>query len=505
MNSTKFIHIADLHLGKRQYNNNERYNDYFRVFKWVLDLAIREKVDFILISGDIFDNRKVEPSVLTEVFYIIRKFKSKCQKQLNRDIHLICIEGNHDNPIYSEQSWMTFLADLDLIILLSGKYDNNLKKIIFNPYDYKTHRGGRIQINNVNIYGLPFYGSSTSHLFQPIREAINTDNSNLNILMMHFGIEGQDPTKSGIKISENLRHLHDRVNYLALGHFHKQYLLPMEEPWIFNPGSLEITDIKEVFKDFTRGAFLVECTGKEFQWKSLKCDNGDVNQDLIPNRKFLGISQIDISNESSFDETIEHVLETLKRWGIQIKNSEMAVDVNDLNYPIVYFNIKGKINYSRLDININRLRQEIMEKFAILEVRIFSPYLISTLDEIRVPNEKKTIGEIENEVFIAIIKENPLFKDMTQEVVELMKNLKAELIARNPNFLTLKNFIKDWCVHNSRVFNIPIDGLKPKLSDPKEVTKNDGEISTIINEEIDDELDLDDYIDDIDNNPEEVD
>lgn len=505
MNSTKFIHIADLHLGKRQYNNNERYNDYFRVFKWVLDLAIREKVDFVLISGDIFDNRKVGPSVLTEVFYIIRKFKSKCQKQLNREIHLICIEGNHDNPIYSEQSWMTFLADLDLIILLSGKYDNNRKKIIFKPYDNKTHRGGMIKINNITIFGLPFYGSSTLHLFQPIQKAIKDNNSKINILMMHFGIEGQDPTKSGIKISENLRYLHDRVDYLALGHFHKQYLLPVEEPWIFNPGSLEITDIKEVFKDFTRGAFLVEFSGKEFQWKSLKCDNGDVNQDLIPNRKFLGISQIDISNESSFDESIEYVLDILKKSGIPIKETEMAVAVNDLNCPIVFFNIKGEINYSRLDVNITKLRQKIMEKFAILEVRIFSPFLISTLDEIRVPNKKKTIGEIENEVFLAMIKENPLFEDMTQEVVELMKNLKAELIARRPNYLTLKNFIKDWCVHNSRVFNIPIDVLKPKLSEPKEVIKNDRETSTIISEEIDEELDLDDFIDDIDNNSKEVD
>ncbi|KKK82044.1 hypothetical protein LCGC14_2807320, partial [marine sediment metagenome] len=121
--NAKFIHIADVHLGKRQYNNNERYQDYFRAFKWILEFAIQESVDFVLIAGDLFDNRKVSPEVLTEVFYIIRNFKTKSQEALNREIPLICIEGNHDTPIYSKQSWMTFLADLDLIILLSGEYD----------------------------------------------------------------------------------------------------------------------------------------------------------------------------------------------------------------------------------------------------------------------------------------------------------------------------------------------------------------------------------------------
>ena len=80
MTQSKFIHIADLHLGKTQYNNKQRYKDYFRAFKWILEKAIKEKVDFILIAGDMFDNRKISPRVLTKVFYIIRDFKKKSKK-----------------------------------------------------------------------------------------------------------------------------------------------------------------------------------------------------------------------------------------------------------------------------------------------------------------------------------------------------------------------------------------------------------------------------------------
>ncbi|MHA1192331.1 MAG: metallophosphoesterase [Promethearchaeota archaeon] len=77
MEPIKFIHVSDLHLGKRQYNLTERYKDYFRAFQWILDLAISEKVDFLLVSGDLFDNKNVNPSVLSDVFYSIRDFIKK--------------------------------------------------------------------------------------------------------------------------------------------------------------------------------------------------------------------------------------------------------------------------------------------------------------------------------------------------------------------------------------------------------------------------------------------
>jgi len=233
MVNTKFLHIADLHLGKRQYNIHERYNDYFHVFEWILNTSIKKEVDFILISGDMFDNRKIGPTVLTDVFNKISEFKKKAKKVLDRDIPIICIEGNHDNPIYSNQSWMTFLADLDLIILLSGEYNKKTKKIIFKPYDEKTHRGGKIKINGITIYGLPFFGSSTTHIFPQIYDAIEDNSKDVVILMMHFGIAGYDPLKPGIERSDNLEKLKEKVDYLALGHFHKQYFIPKKEPWIF--------------------------------------------------------------------------------------------------------------------------------------------------------------------------------------------------------------------------------------------------------------------------------
>ncbi|MHA1146820.1 MAG: metallophosphoesterase family protein [Promethearchaeota archaeon] len=494
MSQTKFIHIADLHLGKRQYNLEQRYKDSFRAFQWILDYSIEEKVDFILIAGDIFDKRKVDPRVLTKVFYIIQDFKKKSKSSLNREIPIICIEGNHDNPIYSTQSWMTFLADLDLILLLNGQYNQYEKRIIFEPFDKKKNRGGVIKVNGTRIYGLPFFGSSTAHLFEYIYESIETNSSELIILMMHFGIDGYDSSKPGIEISDSLKKIHEKVDYLALGHYHKMYRVPARDSWIFNPGSLEITDIKEKFEGINRGIFLVTATGKELRYRSIECDNGNTTPGLIPNRKFWSMPSIDISACESFDKTIDFVLDMIRRNGIPELESSEAFNKDNLNCPILFFNLTGDINYSRLEVNINHLRQEIMKKFAVLDVRVFSPYLISNLDDIKVPQDKKSLEEIETDVFRELIKTYPKFENMEEEVVELMKDIKRALVVSKPNYNALKEYISTWCIQNASSFNISTDLPNTQLIEKIE-EQDDVSLNTEMH--IEEEDDEDEYIDTI--------
>ena len=456
MKTVKFVHIADLHLGKRQYNLHERYNDYFRAFKWILTFAFNEEVDFLLIAGDIFDHKNIGPSVLSELFHIIRNFKDKCFEKLNRNIPLICIEGNHDNPIYSAHSWMSFLAELDLIVLLAGEYDKESKTFRFDEYSDKTHRGGMIEIDDMCIYGLPYFGSFTSQLFPSIKKAIPKIDSKFNLLMMHFGIEGQDKIKTGVKLSPSLMILHENVDYLALGHYHKQYTLPSESPWIFNPGSLETNDLSEL--SFTRGAFIAEISGKEYyqqQIASIQCDNGDIDPTSIPNRKFVSVSSIDIEKTDNFDKSIDLILDYLQKWGVPLHDSKSVIDKSDLNCPIVFFSIKGEIIYSRLEIDLNKLRNAIKKKFALLDVRIFTKELFSKIDHSHVGSDEMTIDEIEKEVILSIIEENSQFNLIKDEVLAIMTDTKAQLTQKRPNNSELKDQITEWCVANLNGFKRP--------------------------------------------------
>lgn len=477
MVATKFIHIADLHLGKRQYNNEERYKDFFRAFQAVLNIALREEVDFILIAGDMFDNRKLSPKLITSLFYMITNFKEKSIETLKRPINIICIEGNHDANLFSKQSWMSFLADLDLIILLSGIHNKTDNTVHFEPYNHETHRGGMIQIKNIKIYGFPYFGNSITRLFQPINETIKKDDKVGNILMLHLGIAGQDPSQPGIEITENLSKLHETIDYLALGHFHKKYQLPNDTPWIHNPGSLEITDIKEVINEYERCAFLVEVletsSKLDFRTKAIQCTSmADDNQ--IPNRSFQHLSTVSIEGSSSFKESIEKVLSYVESLSYPLRNSDLAYNPSDPRCPVLSLNLIGDISYSRLDVNIRQLRELVLEKFSLLEVRIYSRYLASTLDEIVDMKGARTFQEIENEVFLALAKSNPRYESKINEIVMLMSTLKSEILIPRPNYLALKDMIKEWCSEHSTIFDTPII-LKRPVEEPTKVEKLDDE------------------------------
>ena len=62
----RFLHMADCHLGYRQYNLRERFNDFGRAFHHVIDVAIREKVDFVLLAGDLFHKRAIDALTLNQ-------------------------------------------------------------------------------------------------------------------------------------------------------------------------------------------------------------------------------------------------------------------------------------------------------------------------------------------------------------------------------------------------------------------------------------------------------
>ena len=117
----RFIHASDLHLGTGQYQSPERADDFLKILKRILDLAINKKVSFIILGGDVFGSLDILPEQLRKIVNIIKDFKKKTQNS----IKIIAIEGNHDIRKYSRgakikrrQSWLRFLQDLDLLILL---------------------------------------------------------------------------------------------------------------------------------------------------------------------------------------------------------------------------------------------------------------------------------------------------------------------------------------------------------------------------------------------------
>ncbi|MFX0074119.1 MAG: exonuclease SbcCD subunit D [Candidatus Hermodarchaeota archaeon] len=469
MTHVKFMHVADLHLGKSQYSLKTRYEDYFRAFESLLNKAIEQEVDFILICGDLIDSEKgVSPSMLRKIITSIQSFNTQSQKILDREIPLICIEGNHETPFFSDHTWLNLLADLDLVILLSGIYDNNA--ISFPEYSITNHSGGKIKIKTCNIYGVSYFGSSTPELFPLLANAIEKKEAEFNILMMHFGISGYDQRKAGIELTSSLKNLKNSVDYLALGHFHNQYMEPKQDPWIFNPGSLEANDIEEVSSE--RGIFLVEIfENSKIEVRRLMCQNGSTSDAFsLPNRRFLHIKEINISDLPSFNEAQDFILQKLKKYGVPLKTNQL-IEEWDLNLPLVYLTVTGTIGYSRLDVDFQKLREKILDKFDILGLRL-NNRLTSIMDQEIIIEDDITIPEIEKEILCATLSMEKPFDPYKEEIYEIFLDLKeGTTTTSSPNYRQIKSQLEKSLMKDKELFSqFLLDLRKKRRLEEKDIT-----------------------------------
>ncbi len=110
---TRFLHCADIHLGYKQYNSPERGNDFARAFFSIVDAAIAERVDFVILAGDLFHKRAIDALTLNQAVAALERLDAA-------NIPCIAIEGNHERSHYEDYlGWMDFLAIRRLLILLT--------------------------------------------------------------------------------------------------------------------------------------------------------------------------------------------------------------------------------------------------------------------------------------------------------------------------------------------------------------------------------------------------
>src|SRR2546430_771551 len=93
----KFLHLSDVHLGCRRYNLEERTKDFFRSWHDVIVRhALPNRVDFVLIAGDFFDRRNIDPQTMNdardESLFNILMLHTDVEGQLNRPIPALSVE-----------------------------------------------------------------------------------------------------------------------------------------------------------------------------------------------------------------------------------------------------------------------------------------------------------------------------------------------------------------------------------------------------------------------------
>jgi DNA repair protein SbcD/Mre11 len=330
----KFLHIADIHLGCRRYNLDERTRDFARSWIEVVERhAVSNAVDFVLVCGDFFNARKVEPDAMNHAMIGLKRLREA-------GIPVVAIEGNHDQrEVVSEHSWMRSLSQWGYLVLLEPRTDDGFRLV---PWDEEERAGSYIDIAGARVFGTHWFGASTNAAIPLLTDALRKARGEglFNILMLHTDVEGQlnRPNIPALSLAR-MRELRGLVEYVALGHTHKRFEI---DGWAFNPGSLEAVSIDEFREE--RGAYLVEVSGDH---RITATHLRDYTQ-----RPFQRLSY-DVSGAESAEAVHAGVLEVVRR---EARAHDAEKDKTPA--PIVEINLRGHLGFKNSLLDIARMRAE---------------------------------------------------------------------------------------------------------------------------------------------------
>ena len=198
MNNIKVLHTGDIHLGYEFGGSDdfkkERARELRETFSRIIDMCHDDKVDVLLIAGDLFDNDNPSEKLVN---FVIEEFR-----RINEVIIMIS-PGNHDyylvNTYYDKINTLC-----ENVFIFDGEMDF-----------YEFHIG----ISLVRIYGAGFRNKVCYETLMKQRKMPR--DMGINIGVFHGTINGSETMNSYNPIS--LKQIEENgFDYLALGHIHKQ-------------------------------------------------------------------------------------------------------------------------------------------------------------------------------------------------------------------------------------------------------------------------------------------
>ncbi|HMK48285.1 MAG TPA: DNA repair exonuclease [Methanocella sp.] len=415
-----FVHTADLHLGYRQYDLDERFRDFGRSFMAVVQQAIDARAEFVLIAGDLFHIRNINAPTYYQAKHILSMLKEA-------GIPCIAIEGNHDRAFIRDgMSWLEMLQSEDLLTLILPGPSGELMK-------------NYVDIGKTRIFGLCYAGASTSRMIPAIRDEIaminSEDRPDYTILMMHTGIEGQMKGNIIGEMSyEEIHQLKDMVDYLALGHYHNAYEL---DGWAYNPGSPDTCSVTEA--NSPKGFYLVQ--------------DGRATLIEVGRRKFLSIT---IPIDECMDAA--SLMEEIGRKLAAVERPE--------NPPIVYILLRGCLNFDRSLIDIDLIKTRVIELLGPLHVGI--RYDLSN-DTACIPGLDTGNFDrlsVEREVLVQLAAADSVLAPYTGYYAAMLSEIK-ELAIKEADPETLDSLMRT-------AFEEIKNGRAPKTSQKNTIVKNTG-------------------------------
>lgn len=212
----RFLHTSDLHIGKT-INDFSMLEDQKFVLRQLRDIAVQEKVDGIVIAGDIYD--RAIPT--TEAVSLLNDFLTQLSRE---EIPVILISGNHDS--LERVSFGEEILEKQAIHIAGNQW-KSLKQVSFQD-EYGTVHFILLPFVRPAVVGKRTSEEAVQDLLAPI--GVNRNMEDRYVLVTHFFVTDGSRLP---ELSDGETTIHvggiDQVeachfsmfDYVALGHIHK--------------------------------------------------------------------------------------------------------------------------------------------------------------------------------------------------------------------------------------------------------------------------------------------
>jgi len=203
----RLLHTADVHLGARHADLGEQAaaqrERQFAAFKAAVDLAIAERVDIVLIAGDLFDSN-------TQPRRSVERVAAELKRLVAAKIRTVVIPGTHD--VYDRAS---LYRVHDLAAMAGSTVDDDLVTVL-TPDRPSVH----LKACDVVVHG-PVFATKRAP-YSPLRDLKVTPGevATWNVGMVHGSLAIPDRTDHDEVVVTRAEIEATGLDYLALGHWH---------------------------------------------------------------------------------------------------------------------------------------------------------------------------------------------------------------------------------------------------------------------------------------------
>ena len=358
----RFAHIADVHLGAWREPKLQELN--LETFRKAISICIAEKVEFVIIAGDLFDTAMPPVEILKEAVSELKRLK-------DNNIACYVIAGSHDFSV----SGKTFLDVIEKAGLCT-----NISK--FSERDLGN--GDTLTVlelcegSNCVFAGISGKkGGLETRKFKNLQlPPLHEHKDKVKLFLMHTTLTDAKPKELYFIESVDTEELPDGFDYYAAGHLHIVFESSRKGKPVVYPGPLFPNNFQEL-EELKQGSFCIvdiDNSKCKIEYKKLKL------------KEVIAI-HVDVSGKNP-EQATGAVLQ--------------GISMHEIKDKILALKISGIIDGKTSDMDFDKIAAETADCYAMLKN---TNSLTSSSMSIEIQTKSNNINDIENEMISRYVKE----------------------------------------------------------------------------------------------------